>query len=396
VLTLSTGSAPAAAAKGGRKAAGASAKGSSSEPGVAIELDGEGIAEHALQVAMMLPGGLAVLGLYLFAPESGYASCTSQLAATLSAIAADAAAAAAAASSSGGSSNTSPQQQQELLLLHVDSTSRKFSMRTCLASAGAAAAAGSLKPVPDFKFGPSLASLVPLRTCHAFDITLPAGAAGATLQALLADAAAAEAGRVMASLALLSGAAPAAPSQQLGDLLSAAAAGSSSGKAPAWVDLYCSPPPATAGAGNSSSGNCSGKGSSSQAASSSSSSSYVGSVRLQGCIQALAYAHRRDSAAKALTELKQDVAASLAARLAAVADEALAAAADAADAAEGAAAPAGTSSSSPAHPLLAEAGSAGRSLCGLPRRVLLPWADLGLQVRVTSCEAAAWGLGAST
>ncbi|WIA42738.1 hypothetical protein OEZ86_008681 [Tetradesmus obliquus] len=69
VLIISQGSAASAA-----KAKKAGSKVKSNEPAVSIDLESELIAEHALQASRMLPGGLAVLGLYLFAPESGYST----------------------------------------------------------------------------------------------------------------------------------------------------------------------------------------------------------------------------------------------------------------------------------------------------------------------------------
>jgi hypothetical protein len=357
------------------------------------------------------------LGLYLFAPDSGYSSCGAQLAAILALMAADAATAAAPTptrATAGAGQQQQPaallQEQAQLLLLHVDSASRRFAMRACLASSDAATAAASLKPVPDFKFGPALSSLVALRTSHTFDVTLPAVSGSAQLQALLEDAAAAEAARVSAALALLPGCCsasasspgPAVLQQPLADVLSAARSSSSSASSaasasvssPVWVDLYCAPPgaassthaaPAAAAVTGSSSSSKAGKGGKGGKGGASSGGqlqpSCFGVCRLQGCVQALAYAHRRDPAAKALQQLKADVSRTLAARLSLLADDALAAAEDAAEGARAQDAAAAAAAAAATHPLLATASGARATLVGLPRRVLLPWSPLGLQVR---------------
>ncbi|KAF8057685.1 hypothetical protein HT031_006034 [Scenedesmus sp. PABB004] len=261
----------------------------------------------------------------------------------------------------------------ELLLLHVDSGSRKFSMRSC-SVASAAAAAASLKPC-ELKFGPCLSSLVALRCSHAFELALPSGADGAArAQALLQASAAVEGARVLSAVATLAGAAPPAGGGAL--VVDALPPGSGCGlRDAARVELLCLPPAAAAlqggaGAGAVSSGGC------------------LGAARLRGSVEALAYVHKRDPLAKALLEVKQDVVGSLSARLQLLADEALAAADDAAEAGGGAAAAAPPA---PAHPLLVPAGAGARVRQGLARRVLLPWAGLGLQV----CDYLTAGLAAA-
>jgi hypothetical protein len=315
----------------------------------------------------MLPGGLSVLGLYLFAPDSGFSSASSTLCKTLASISADL-----AALSSPAGSNVAGE-QQELLLLHVDSNTRKFNMKSCLASKGEHAAAASLKPC-DLKFGPSLASLVCLRARHTFDLILPAAAASAQLQQLLQEAVAAESARVMAGIVVVAGSIPGSSPQPLADLLSACSGGVSGGgysiSDPLYVDLYCSLPAAgTADA---------------------SSTAAAGTGRLYGTVGAVAYVHRRDAASKALSELKQDITRSLTARLQLLENEAVSAAYEAQQAAAAAAGDAqggkkgaAAAAAPPAHPLLAEAGSSQRKVsCGLLRRVLMPWEALGgIQVR---------------
>uniref|UniRef100_A0A383W0M2 ODR-4-like protein n=1 Tax=Tetradesmus obliquus TaxID=3088 RepID=A0A383W0M2_TETOB len=364
VLIISQGSAASAA-----KAKKAGPKVKSNEPAVSIDLESELIAEHALQASRMLPGGLAVLGLYLFAPESGYNSASSQLCSTLAAIAADSssssmlsaskeAAAAAAALTAEVSGISAPSAvgsvagPQELLLLHVDSSSRKFTMRSCQVNS-AATAASTLKPT-ELKFGPSLSSLVCLRCSHSFDFSFPASS---SQEQLLQQAVAAESARVTAAVAALDGKVPASSSQPLTELLPASAG---SGAADATrVELLCLP---HAAAALRSPGAAAGK-------VGSSSSNVLGSCRLHGTVESLAYVHKRDPVGKALHDLKSDVINSLAARLQLLEDDAAAAADEAKQDAAGAA----------AHPLLA-AGAGKRSRVGLARRVLLPCSSLGLQV----------------
>lgn len=317
----------------------------------------------------MLPGGLSVLGLYLFAPDSGFSSATSTLCKALCSIAADL-----KSLSSGGAGQqqqAEQQQQQELLVLHVDSTTRKFTVKSCLASNGEHAATASLKPC-ELKFGPSLASLVCLRSRHTFDLTLPATSGSAQLQQLLQEAVSQESARVMAGIATVGGCVPASSTQPLAELLPASSSGVTGGANsitdPVQVDLLCSP--------------SSGAGSTNSAA-----AAAYGSCRLHGTVEAIAYVHRRDAAVKALSELKQDITRSLTARLQLLENETASAAYEAqqqqqqqagADGGKGAGAGA-----APAHPLLAEVGVAKRTSRGLLRRVLMPWADLGgIQVRM--------------
>ena len=94
--------------------------------------------------------------------------------------------------------------------------------------------------------------------------------------------------------------------------------------------------------------------------------------------------HRRDTAAKALTELKQDITRSLTARLQMLENETAAAAHEALQAAEAVGGQhGGPGAAEPPHPLLAKAGAGLKMSRGLLRRVLLPWETLGgIQVGV--------------
>ncbi|KAF6262482.1 ODR-4-like protein [Scenedesmus sp. NREL 46B-D3] len=384
VLALRQGSAASAS-----KAKKAGAKVKSNEPAVSIDLESELVAEHALQTFRMLPGGLAVLGLYLFAPESGYSSASSELCSTLAAIAADSSSSAASASDeaiaaaatatvtagvrgiSAPAAVAAAAVPQELLLLHVDSSTRKFTMRSCQAGS-AATAASTLKPC-ELKFGPSLPSLVCLRCSHLFDFNLPASSSQEQLQQLLQEAVAVESTRVRTAAAALNGSVPASSSQPLSELLPPGA-GASIAEATA-VQLLCLPHVSTAlrarsaGAGK---------------VSSNGSSSCSGNFRLRGTVEAVAFVHKRDPVGKALQELKHDVTDSLAARLQLLEDDAAAAADEAKQAAAGAPGNGGSrgaaAAGEAAHPLLSAAGAGHCCRVGLARRVLLPWSSLGLQV----------------
>jgi hypothetical protein len=335
----------------------------------------------------MMTGGLSVLGLYLFAPDSGFSSASSSLCKALASISSDLAALSSSPQQqqpSSGSSKAAPE-QQELLLLHVDSTSRKFTMRSCLASSGEHAVAASLKPC-ELKFGPSLASLVCLRSSHSFDLALPATDASSTLQQLLQAAVAQESARVLAALAVVGGSIPASSTQPLADLLPASSSGVTGGGSsisdPVRVELYCSPagnvPPSAA-----------------VPAGAAGAATAAGSVRLQGTVEAIAYVHRRDAAAKALSELKQDITRSLTARMQLLENEVVSAAYEAQQAAGQQGGSSKAPLAGPAHPLLAAVGASGKVSRGLLRRVLMPWGSLGgIQVGAADAAAAAAALAA--
>jgi hypothetical protein len=94
------------------------------------------------------PAGLRVMGVYLFAPESGYQSISNQLSRLLNTVL--------PAPASGGAPSAA-----DALLLHVDPDTRKTTLRGC--AAGAASPA-SLKPC-ELKYGSALPSMVCL-TCR--------------------------------------------------------------------------------------------------------------------------------------------------------------------------------------------------------------------------------------
>lgn len=338
----------------------------------------------------MLPGGLAVLGLYLFAPETGYTSAANQLLSTYpslhtdflagtpdafstQALSSSSAVAAPAAVADGQSSQPAV---SELLLLHIDSTTCKYSLKSTSVSPDTAPSTGSLKPC-ELKFGSSMSSLICLQATHDVDMQLPATAGGQQLQEHAQQAVAAEAARIYSAVGAIDqrvgeGA------QVLADLLPATA----SIDQPVNVDLYYQ---VTASSTASSSGSLQ-----------STTTPLLGTGQIQGCIYGLAYVHKREPISKAISQLKCDLVKSLTARLDLLADDALSAA-DTCDLEPAPDKPEsdhtnssknGSSSSSsdagaaaPAHPLLTVIGSkyaTAKQIC-LPSRVLLPWVG-GLQL----------------
>jgi len=376
---------------GGAAGAGGGAGASSSQqssqnkqnpPLSSLALDADWTAEHARQVARMLPGGLSVLGLYVFCPDGAFS-------------AAGAPALRAAAAALAGALALPAREARAVLLLHGDcspSAARQHSLRAVdvsggasVAAAEAASAAAPLRPA-DLKFGPSWAGgqLVALRCRHAFDISAAvaggvaagtAAAAAATdaappLHAALQAAAESEARRVARSCGAAaigrgpSGAyatalplpASSAPGEEeetdeedeavaaaagggsgshrggggaptIGDWLSACApaAEAADGDVPCWDVSLLLPPSgsAEAAAAAAADGSASGRGSTPAHGG--------GAVRLSGAVFGLAYAHRREPAASALQSLREDVARSLRARAELAQEEALAAEAAAAE-----------------------------------------------------------------
>jgi hypothetical protein len=360
---------------GGKKGSGGGgASSSSSQPSLSsLTLDAEWIAEHARQVARMLPGGLSILGIFVFCPDGAFGN-------------AGAPALRAAAAAVAGA--LAPLPPQELLLLHCDSSpsaARKQSLRSLDVPVAPSA---PLKPA-DLKFAAAAAaagagaSLVELRCRHAFDVRVSASP-GQALHAALQQAAESEARRVAETPGLAAvggsssrlqlplgggegadgedGGSISGPS--LGDWLAQQAQGA--------VDDSCVevslllPPPSASSAAISHGG---------------------GEARLRGVVVGLAYASRRDGAAGALERLRADVARSLMLRAELAQEEALAAEEEEQEEAqeeqqeeEGKEKKKRKKKKKRRHPLLARAaGSSGEGADATPvqlalaRRVLVPW-----------------------
>eukprot|EP00873_Tetraselmis_striata_P025484 jgi/Tetstr1/445748/TSEL_033396.t1 len=251
-------------------AAGKAKKGASKPAAATIELDDMWVVEHARQVGRMLPGGIAVVGLYLFGPEAGFRQASRELA--------------------------SVAVESDALLLHADSNSRKIVVKVATAD-------GALQPA-DLKFVPLLDSFVAL-TCS-FDVALstPAPASAASVAALLQRMAAAERGRIRSAEGVLPSGLPDGDALVL-DLLKAAPGGGGDGggkgAAPSLpVELLCAMPSWDEDIG---------------ALVASVQGDAQGLATIQGRLHGRAYVHKRDTWSTALQALKADLAATLQARL---------------------------------------------------------------------------------
>eukprot|EP00873_Tetraselmis_striata_P012465 jgi/Tetstr1/432729/TSEL_022095.t1 len=268
-------------------AAGKAKKGASKPAAATIELDDMWVVEHARQVGRMLPGGIAVVGLYLFGPEAGFRQASRELASVAVESVGVAAGADDAARNNAG---------QDALLLHADSNSRKIVVKVATAD-------GALQPA-DLKFVPLLDSFVAL-TCS-FDVALstPAPASAASVAALLQRMAAAERGRIRSVEGVLPSGLPDGDALVL-DLLKAAPGGggdgAGKGAAPGLpVELLCAMPSWDEDIG---------------ALVASVQGDAQGLATIQGRLHGRAYVHKRDTWSTALQALKADLAATLQARL---------------------------------------------------------------------------------
>ena len=330
------------------------------------------MAEHANQVHRMLPGGLSVLGFYIFCPDSGFTSASQQICSAFSTFLEDSSAtqppAASCSSSSSGEASA-------FLALHVDSSIKKYNMKSCPMPSNGSALATNLKPC-ELKFGSWVNNLVCLKTRQRISWALPATNSKAQLQETIEQLVNLEAERVMAAVAAMEGKLfpPSTSSSSANDSSSNSSSlavqdivPSSSISEPVFVELY-SPSPgcciaATAGA----------------TATVKVESSH-GSSSLAGDVAAVAYVHKRETTAKALEDLKADVCKSLRVRLELLADEAADAAAAAAEEQQEGEGSGKQGEGIAVHPLLKEIGSSKRVAVAFPRRVLLPWVA-GVKVR---------------
>ena len=180
------------AGTGGGKGRGG--KGAPGGGGVSLALDCEWAQLHARQLGAMLPGGLEVVGAYLFCSEAVLRA--GNHAAQAGTLARAAVAGGLEADGTGGAGAAHP-----AVLLHVDAEGRgKLACRKCPAGAGGG---GSGRPEPcELKLGPVAAGLIELRTSYALSALPTAavapGAPGAA--AALAAAAGAAAARERAAL----------------------------------------------------------------------------------------------------------------------------------------------------------------------------------------------------
>ncbi|BDA40749.1 probable protein odr-4 homolog [Coccomyxa sp. Obi] len=137
------------------KKAGQKAKGSGTA-GLHVQINHEWVAEHASQVAPLVPGGLAVVGLYFFGPDAAFAASSTQLCRSLLSLR--------DACPDAGSLD-----QKDLLLLNVCSVTQKITLKELPASA---ANASALKAC-ECKSAPVLANLSVVTTRHPIDASCP-------------------------------------------------------------------------------------------------------------------------------------------------------------------------------------------------------------------------------
>lgn len=400
-LTVEGGSGPPQSQGGGKGKKAPAAKAAAGSVTVALETDW--VVEHARQVARMLPGGLSVLGAYVFCTDPAFQAAQPQLGSLLSALAAfclppslappagsaaallaSAAAAAAEASSSASastasSSSSSQQDTPHLLLLHVDSGARRQALRSC--PAGNNIQPSALRPV-ELRYAATLSGLVCVRCWHGIDLALPVPDSARALQPQLEGLVAAEEERIRCGVFAAAGSL-AAESQPAAEAFAAAAAGSSSGGGgspsrrhgslqqeqllPTYDVSFLAPlvcHAATGGAARVSAGGAT-------------EASSCGLARLRGAVQGVAFVGKREPAGKALAELRADLISSLKARLQLLLEEA-----ERSGPHDGAGGTDADIDGAPtdAHPLLAPPGGL-RDGCvlPLPRRVMLPWLG-GLQL----------------
>ena len=88
----------------------------SSQEQLVVQLDNDWIGEHASQIDRMLPGGVTVLGIYVFLPEATFkaSSASTQILTALKLVA----------------KLTYGTERKHMIVLHLDSTSRKMSAKT--------------------------------------------------------------------------------------------------------------------------------------------------------------------------------------------------------------------------------------------------------------------------
>lgn len=325
-----TATAPSAGASTAKKG-GAKPRGSGA--GVSAELDVDWVCEHALQVSRMLPGGVSVVGLYLWGPEGAAASAARSLLQALESL-----------SDLPGATPGAPQ-----LLMLMDSVTGKVAAREVPAGAKAAS---NFRPA-DLVFLPDLvANFVAVRSSFVLDAQqlVPAGQNPGIK--LLRAALRREADRITGSVGILQGAGADSATLVM-SVLDSAGGGDGSGVGGLEVQLFSPPAAADAVGGTSSSG------SNGVASAGEKLGSVRGRVVLSGRIGALALVHKREPVPAAVELLKADLRATLVGREDVLLEEAEAAAG---------AAPEGSSKAGTAQ-LLGD-GTRSRQIA-LPRRVLI-------------------------
>ncbi|KAG1668833.1 hypothetical protein FOA52_004927 [Chlamydomonas sp. UWO 241] len=313
--------------------------------GALVQLDVAWVAEHGVQVSRMLPGGLSVIGAYVFCPEAGYQSALEPLAALLSEL-----------------SKQQGAPKQPLLMLHVDSASRKMSLR----EGDGAAPLRTAKPI-ELKFSPCISQLVCLTCCHHVEVCLPVAADSQQLKERLGAAVAAEGRRISQSMVLLPGGTLPSDAALVMDAIPGAA-DAMGADVPACSVSLLTPLGSGAPAPTASSSSSGGLGAST--------SEVQGRVTLRGQLHGVAFVTKREAVGKAVEQLKSDLQASLRYRMDLLVEDAYSweeEQREAAGGGEGAAQPQAP------HPLLRKGKQGMGAAFALPMRVLMPWVS-GLSV----------------
>ncbi|CAM6119482.1 unnamed protein product [Calypogeia fissa] len=269
---------------------GVSASNEPSRKGVdSMQLSAEWVGEHARQVSRMLCGGMSVIGVYAFCTEGIYKSSQAILWQAVMTVAAL------------GTPSLDGGDMSEYLLLHISSSPRRFSCRSC--QKGSNFSTTALRPC-EWKLGKLLNNLQEFSCTYNVDISYPVKidgteAANNKIRENLLAAISYEADRLQTARAVVDGSL-AEPEKLLGP-----------GSTVHTVDLLL---PIDGGANVQPSGG---------------DAKIVGKVIYKGEVHARSYGIVREPISRAIAGLKEDIVASLRSRLELLIDEAEQAAGDA-------------------------------------------------------------------
>ena len=349
-----------------------------------LEVDEDWIVEHSLQVSRMLPGGIAIVGLYAFGSDAAMKAAMPALNRATVEVAR-----AANDAASSASTRSRHDSCDERLILHLSSSTRKYALRRCKIAAGAEGSGGALpSPSPvEHKMGRVMNNLVRVEAKYVVDALISGrngnGGEGESVREVAERLVESEAERIMAGEVLLGGDLRHAEDQMASVVVGggggdASSLSSSSAGAMSAVraELLC-PPRASAVAGSMSSSTSSKP----KAAAKDSSDSGRWEARVRGVVSARAYMYNRETAGRAAADLKSDVVSSLRARIQLLIDEADREAEEDAEADEGSGANAKATGGTQRrrrrqHPLTEGAACpSGLLAFALPRRVWARWRD---------------------
>ncbi|GAQ81550.1 hypothetical protein KFL_000830320 [Klebsormidium nitens] len=337
---------------------GASKKGGKGE--APLQVDPEWIGEHTRQVSRMLPGGLAVLGIYAICSEAALKAAGAALWEALTATA-----------TSASPRIISQDAGAEWLLLHVSRQPRKCTCRSGPVGLPSASGFQSLRPC-ELKFGHNLNTLHCLQAVYRIDLRLPIRSGSSTLFVSSVEGAiSSETTRLGAAECTVDGA--------LTDSTQTVAAlrtpspepepdSQTAESLPTHQVHFFARPSWASEAGAKMGEELREK-----------PGAVVGHVALSGAVHVRTYSHPKQTVGEALVDLKTDVARSLRARLELLVEEADRAEEESEHAATSAATSApgegasGAEKSQPRHALLEDA--VRRFGEGMPRRVLVPWLE---------------------